>query len=80
MSEDTPKGKPQPVKTVKSSRDIVGVLQTYLVGHARKTGKDLSESDLAQLLGDLWLDLEIARTPADDHEARQKRRAAFQAS
>ena len=79
MSDDTPKGKPQPVKTVKSSRDVVGVVQTLLVGHARKAGKDLSESDIAQLLGDLWLDLEIARTPADDHEARQKRRAAFQA-
>jgi len=78
MSEEETKGKPQPIKTVKSSRDIVGVIQTFLVGHARKTGADLSESDISQLLGDLWLDLEIARTPADDHEVRQKRRAAFQ--
>ncbi|MBT6179314.1 MAG: hypothetical protein HOI23_18860 [Deltaproteobacteria bacterium] len=79
MSDEEARGKPQPVKTVKSSRDIVGVIQTLLVGHARKTGTPLSESDITQLLSDLWLDLEIARTPADDHEARQKRRAAFQA-
>ena len=62
MSEDTATGKPQPVKTVKSSRDIVGVVQTLLVGHARKAGKDLSESDITQILGDLWLDRNCPNT------------------
>lgn len=78
MSNDTPRGKPRPIKTVKTSRDVVGVVQTLLVGHARRAGTDLSESDIAQLLGELWLELEAARTPADNPSEHEKRGTAHQ--
>ncbi len=77
MSKESTRGKPKKVEEIKDVQGAVTTLASMLIAHVRKSGAPLGEEELTLLLGKLWIELEEARTPADDLKVHRERQGVM---